>query len=175
MGTRSDIIAERQDGTWARIYCHFDGYLNGVGRTLIEHYNSQERAEAVVQHGDMSVLAEKCDKPEGHSYDTRVAGYSVYYGRDRGEEHTEAKIGKSLAEVWPDGDTGTEYTYVWRMDHEADEFVGGWYVGDADEGSETLVRLEDALAGIVPEPLPNVKAFGGNFVIGKRKPTGSDA
>ncbi len=163
MGTRSDIIVERADGKWARIYCHWDGYLDHNGTILAEHYNTQERAEAVVAPGDMSSLAEKCDKPKGHSYQTPVPGYSVYYGRARGETDVNATIGDSLAAVWPGSDTGTEYTYVWKRD-------GGWFVGDADEGSEPLVPLAQALAG-ENVPKPNVKAFGGNFVIGTRKAT----
>jgi hypothetical protein len=167
MGTRSDIIVERLDGTWKRVYCHWDGYISHNGKMLFEHYNSQERAEAVVAPGDMSSLHEKCDKPEGHSYETKVPGYSVYYGRDRGETDVDGTVGDSLSAVWPDGDTGTEYTYVYMKNPRTD--VREWYVGDADEGSETLVRLEDALSGVTEEPKPNVKAFGGNFVIGTRK------
>lgn len=175
MSTRSDIIVERTDGTWARIYCHYDGYLEHNGQILHDHYNSQDRAEAVVAPGDMSTLAEHCDKPPGHSFDNKVRGYCVYYGRDRGETDVDAEIGDSLAAVWPGSDTGTEYTYVWFAGCVGDDQANtrasnrqGWYVGDADEGSETLVPLADALAG-KDVPKPNVKAFGGNFVIGTRK------
>ncbi len=160
MSTRSDIIVERADGKWARIYCHNDGYLEHNGRLLASYYNSQERAEAVVAPGDMSSLNEQCSRPEGHSFDTPIKPYSVYYGRDLGETDTDATIGDSLAAVWPGSDTGTEYTYVWKRG-------AGWFVGDADQGSETLTPLADALAG-KNVPKPNVKAFGGNFVIGKR-------
>ena len=168
MGTRSDIIVEREDGTWKRIYCHWDGYPSHNGRILYDHYNTQKLAEAVVKPGDMSSLDAKCTKPKGHSYETKVPGYSVYYGRDRGETDVEGTIGDSLSAVWPDSETGTEFTYVWRKDREEDEFVGGWYVGDPDEGSETLKPLKDVLDGTIEEPKTNIKAFGGNFVIGKR-------
>lgn len=153
MSTRSDIIVECTDGTWARIYCHFDGYLEGVGQTLSDHYNSQERAEAVVAPGDMSSLSERCSKPEGHSFDHPVKSYSVYYGRDRGETGVAANVGDSLAAVWPEKDTWTEYTYVWKKDH-------GWLVGNADEGDQTLVPLAIALKGEAV-PKPDVKSpFG---------------
>lgn len=36
-------------------------------------------------HGNISSLAEYCAKPEGHSFATPYEGYTVYYGRDRGE------------------------------------------------------------------------------------------
>lgn len=121
-----------------------------------------ELAEAVVKPGDMSSLDEKCSKPKGHTFDKPVKGYSIYYGRDRGEKNVAGKVGDSLAAVWPGSETGTEYTYVWRQGK-------GWFVGDADEGEQTLQPLADVLAGTAEEPKPNVKAFGGNFVIGTRK------
>jgi hypothetical protein len=164
MGTRSDIIVQHANGIWKRIYCHWDGYLEHNGKLLAAHYNNQERAEAVVKEGDMSSLAEQCTRPKGHTFDTPVKGYCVYYGRDRKEKDVAGKVGASLAEVWPGGDTGTEYTYVWKIN----ETGGAWYVGDADEGQQSLVLLDLALAGVAP-PKPNVKAFGGNFVIGHRK------
>jgi len=170
MGTRSDIIVEHTDGTWKRIYCHWDGYPEHNGKILEEHYNSQELAERVVKPGDLSSLAERCDRPKGHTFDKPVKGYCVYYGRDRGEKDVAGKTGSSLADLWPGSDTGTEYTYVWRRG-------GGWFVGDADNGPQTLRLVADVLSGAAAPPLPNVKAFGGNFVIGRRnapKPSQSD-
>lgn len=145
MSTRSDIIVERGDGTWKRVYCHFDGYLEGVGATLFAHYNSQERAEALVEPGDMSILAAKCTKPAGHSYETPVVGYTVYYGRDRGESEAIGTVAPDLEGAWPKKDSWTEYTYVWKFQH-------GWFVGAADDGPPSLVRLEAALSGEDPEP-----------------------
>lgn len=169
MSTRSDIIVEQADGTWKRIYCHWDGYPSHNGQILFKHYNSAKLAEAVVKHGDMSSLAPKCSKPKGHSFDNRKPGYSVYYGRDRDMTGREGHVGTCLADVWPDNNTGTEYTYVFMRDRPDDDFLGGWFVGDADEGQQSLVRLSDVLSGQIAEPTPNIKAFGGNFVIGTRK------
>lgn len=160
MSTRSDIIVNRADGKWARIYCHWDGYLEGNGQLLFDHYNSLEKAEALVEPGDMSSLAPRCDKPDGHSYDNKIDGYTVYYGRDRGEDNVAPAVGDSLMEVWPGSDTGTEFTYVFAKNE--------WYVGDPDEGSQTLVKLGDALSGKIDAPKTAIKAFGGNFVIGHR-------
>ena len=159
MGTRSDIIVEHADGHWSRIYCHWDGYLEHNGRILAEHYNTQQKAEALVEHGDLSSLAPDCSKPAGHSYDTPVKGYCVYYGRDRGEDDTEAKTGLTLDSVWPEPDTWTEYTYVWR-------FQQGWSVASADSApTDRMTPLIDALAGI-DVPKPDIKAPWG--VIGHR-------
>jgi hypothetical protein len=154
MGTRSDIIVHRADGKWHRVYCHWDGYLSHNGRILFDHYTSQKQVEKLVSHGDMSSLAEKCTKPKGHSFDKCKEGYTVYYGRDRGEENAAGKVGDSLAEVWPEADTWTEFTYVWTEDK--------WWVADPDEGTQTLIDLGDALSG-KRTVCPHIKAFGMTF------------
>lgn len=160
MSTRSDIIVHRADDQWVRIYCHWDGYLEGVGKTLHEHYDSQERAEELVSQGDISSLGPRCDKPEGHSFGSPAEGCTVYYGRDRGETETMGKVGPSLQTVWPPAPTWTEFTYVWDY--------GQWWVGDPDEGTQTLVPLKDALEGKRPVT-PHVKwPFVGT--IGRHKP-----
>ena len=74
--------------------------VEGVGKTLFEHYNSQDLAEAVVVPGDMSSLNEKCDKPEGHSYDKPAKGYTIYYGRDRGETDVDGHETQPARVAW---------------------------------------------------------------------------
>jgi|SRR6185437_7184753 len=160
MGTRSDIIVEHSDGNWKRIYCHWDGYLDHNGTILFEHYNSQELAEKVVAPGNMSSLGKSCDKPEGHTFDNPVKGYTVYYSRDRNEDHGEGEIGAALDDVWPPEDTWTEFTYVWKKDE------GCWFVGDPDEGQQTLKPLADVLNGKEDKPKTAIKTPWG--VIGKR-------
>lgn len=156
MSTRSDIIVHLKSGKWHRIYCHYDGYIDHNGKILAKSYRTQTMAEKLVKEGDLSSLADRCNKPKGHSFDRRVEGYCVYYGRDRGEKDVAGKIGDSLAEVWPEKDSWTEFTYVWDEGH--------WFVGDPDKGSQDLVPLRDALDRKV-RITPDVKAFG--MVIGK--------
>lgn len=161
MGTRSDIIVKLADGNFTRVYCHWDGHPETNGRTLIEHHNSQQLAERIVAPGDLSALREKSGgtkKIRGHTFDKPKSDYSIYYGRDRGEKGTERKVFDNLSAAWPGDDCGTEYTYVWNGET--------WLVGDPDEGTQSLVPLADVLAGKVTIHSA-VKAFGGNFVIGK--------
>lgn len=160
MGTRSDIIVHRADGKWARIYCHWDGYLEHNGRLLHEHYGSPEQAEALVALGDLSSLGPEIG--EKHAFDWRMSpakgrkGKKLYecpdhpdhrrfermctaYGRDRGESDVEADIFDTLEAAWPPPETWTEFTYVFTD--------GGWWVGDPDEGARSLIDLGDALKG----------------------------
>lgn len=165
MGTRSDIIVQKSDGTWKRIYCHWDGYLSHNGKILFENYTSQKEVEALVENGDMSSLGEKCSKPEGHTFDNPVKGYCVYYGRDRGEKDCDGTVGETIHAVWPEADSWTEFTYIWVMDQ--DGKGGKWWVGNPDEGTQSIIDLGDALTGKKPIT-PLIKAFG--MVIGQHSP-----
>ena len=52
MSTRS-LISVAKNGVIFSSYCHFDGYLTGIGKDLAENYASQEAAEKLVMGGDM--------------------------------------------------------------------------------------------------------------------------
>lgn len=92
MSTRSSITVKHSDGKYHSVYCHLDGHPSHHTKILRENYNSQELAEKLVSYGYMSVLAESCEKPEGHSYENQIEGYTVYYGRDRGEDNVDTLI-----------------------------------------------------------------------------------
>ena len=113
MATRSNISV-KVGNEYRTVYCHFDGYLSGVGKTLLNHYNSQELAEELVKEGNMSCLDKKCSCPDGHSFGNRIKGYTVYYGRDRGEEGTEYKVSEERPKITE------EYLYVFED--------GKWFV-----------------------------------------------
>ena len=46
-----------------QIYCHWDGYPDGVGASLQSSYNSYEKALALILGGDVSVVDEKYTCP----------------------------------------------------------------------------------------------------------------
>lgn len=46
-----------------QIYCHWDGYPEGVGATLQSEYSSYEEALALILGGDLSTLDESCSCP----------------------------------------------------------------------------------------------------------------
>lgn len=56
MATRSTIGVLQSNGSVRSVYCHWDGYLNGVGAVLKKHYTTLEQANALVAGGDMSSL-----------------------------------------------------------------------------------------------------------------------
>lgn len=84
------FIGIRENNSITYIYNHSDGYVEYLGRMLLEHYNSEEKAKALVELGDVSVVKEKLAPAEGtvhgFDYDKRQESVSVFYGRDRGED-----------------------------------------------------------------------------------------
>lgn len=56
MSTRSRIAFDFGNGNVDSIYCHYDGYPDGVGSILYFYYNDAERARVLCQCGNISVL-----------------------------------------------------------------------------------------------------------------------
>lgn len=59
-------------------------------------------------------MVKKCSCPDGYSFENRIEGYTVFYGRDRGEEETEYKVSEERPTVTE------EYLYVFED--------GKWFV-----------------------------------------------
>lgn len=56
MGTRSRIGLALGPDQIISAYCHYDGYISGVGRDLMEHYTTRESVSELINGGDMSSL-----------------------------------------------------------------------------------------------------------------------
>jgi hypothetical protein len=148
MGTRSRIGVMHGDKVKS-IYCHWDGYLEGVGATLLKHYDSA-KANHIVALGDMSSL--QADIGEKHAFskhdvpniEVRVHNdeWCTFYGRDRGEKGVEFKVAQTFDEFMEQCDNcGAEYYYIMKDNV--------WYAGTTYENmhplSKTLTVLADAL------------------------------
>lgn len=89
MSTRSTITIKRKDGTSTSIYCHSDGYIEGVGIILQLAYNTAEKVEELLKLGDLSSIGYYTEpNPENgeHNFENRQDGVCCAYHRDRGEE-----------------------------------------------------------------------------------------
>jgi hypothetical protein len=107
MATQSTISVKTKDGIKS-IYCHWNGYPHHQMPLLTKSYNTQEQAEALVELGNLSLLAPSIEKPNGHTFDTPVKGFTIAYGRDLGEVKQEAKIYKKMMFV-----PKQAYNYLW--------------------------------------------------------------
>jgi len=94
MSTRSRIAIKTETG-YRSIYCHWDGYPTGVGKTLMDYWNTPERIHALMDLGDLSQLGDSIQTAEPYS--------------SRGD-YLPAVETKSLSGL------EEEYTYVYRPD-----------------------------------------------------------
>ena len=62
MGTSSMIGFIKEDGSVVSTYCHYDGYVDGVGETLYKYYQSSEAAEKLASVGYLSSLSHDLDE-----------------------------------------------------------------------------------------------------------------
>jgi hypothetical protein len=120
MGTRSCIGIQKENEQVDWVYCHWDGYPDGVGKTLFDCYNDPEITEFLIQQGSMSSLHETIEECEFH-----------YRSKDKYPD-----IGHSISTqgyLNDAVDIGAEYIYLLRKD--------GWvyYTG----GSSGETKLSD--------------------------------
>ena len=134
MGTRSRIGVMHGDKCKS-IYVHWDGYLDGVGKTLFQHYDSA-KANYLVALGDVSSLGKNVEIPEGqlHSFDRPLDGVTTFYGRDRKENGCGFVVDHTFEDFMDRvADCNAEYYYIMKD--------GVWYCGENGE----LVELSKAL------------------------------
>ncbi len=85
------------DGTVRSIYLHHDGYTEAALKTLVESYATPEAVGALLDLGDLDVLAPTTDD-------------CTAFGRDRGEDPERVAAEDHPVASWPD--TGQEYEYL---------------------------------------------------------------
>ena len=102
MSTRSLIGHKNKDGSIIYVYCHYDGYIDGVGLDLKQYSDSEEVLE-MISHGDRS----------------QVNG--PYY-KDRGEEGVQPNTVKSelnyitSEQMYIDAAGWADYLYLFKND-----------------------------------------------------------
>jgi hypothetical protein len=127
MATRSTIAIENNDGTVSQVYCHWDGYLEGVGKTILEHYNTREAVEKLLAGGSISSLGEYVSDDEksfNKKYDDED-DYTVYYTY-RGEDIVIEEF-ESLSD-YEENHQYEEFEYIFTQDNVWSVFFNGdWH------------------------------------------------
>lgn len=135
MGTRSTIALQNIENFYVTsIYCHWDGYLDHVGKLLLTHYNSESRVKELLALGNVSSLGPTLG--EKHDFNIRNEWATTFYGRDRGETEQEAVAYASVEEWLREG--CQEYNYLFVPGY-------GWKVAYRDTENR-LVSLSQAIA-----------------------------
>lgn len=116
MATRCVIGIIRKNGSIECISCHNDGYLQGVGDVLLEHYTDQNKIEHLLKLGDLSALRENIEPIKGvhHSFNYPDDYTTIAYGRDRGDKHTTSVVIENLNQFQKEfNDSWCEYAYLY--------------------------------------------------------------
>ena len=139
MATRSTIAYKTSRGVTA-IYCHWDGYPEGVGRTLHENYQAAYLIGKLVAHGDISSLGSEIGKQ--HDFDARDGEdtWTTFYSRDRGED-APCKEFDTIAD-WMEHYDWSDYYYLWN----GKEWLVSRYKNTDENGYPIFDRVEDVLA-----------------------------
>jgi len=128
MATRSRIGMEFTDEQGTRlvksIYCHWDGYPEGVGQKLQNFFLEREKVEALVALGDISFLEKEIVAKGNHSFDLPEKGVTVAYHRDRGEDYRAPRIDAGVSAFFRSD--FEQYGYVFSEE-------GEWLIGGVEE------------------------------------------
>jgi len=108
MATRS-LIGIKLGDIVKTIYCHWDGYPEGAGQTLLDHYSTPTAIFDLLELGDLSILAETPAK-------------CTAYHRDRNEPYgmVEARDIDPNELMSVGNDYGVNYVYVYNDENEWD-------------------------------------------------------
>ena len=108
MATRSFIGKVQEDGTIKALYCHYDGYPEGVGLKLVNHFKDEETEELL----------------NGKDIRSLEIG-----GGDEFDDGQEARTFKTIAEyVNTASDSWAQYVYLYQN--------GVWSCYSANTGME---------------------------------------
>lgn len=86
MSTHSFIGYETDSGKIVGVYCHYDGFLDGVGHVLKKYYTDPAKIRALVELGSLSSLGAKLGEKHAFDDDVYEKEWTKAYHRDRGEE-----------------------------------------------------------------------------------------
>jgi len=140
MSTRSTIAVKLNTGKILASYVHYDGYLEGVGKTLLGFYNDANKSEALIRLGDLSSVGERLapNDNESHSFDWPAQGVTVAYYRDRGEDGVDSIDFDSIGEwvTFFSEHADAEYFYIYINDD--------WHIVDSTGALSNLeAELDD--------------------------------
>lgn len=104
MATRSFIaLYDNEAETYTSIYCHWDGYPQGVGATLRDNYAERSSVETLLKFGDISSLRDTLAETQDEAY------------KLRGDENVDAKSFRFLTDLVDSyRSMWCEYGYIFR-------------------------------------------------------------
>mgnify|MGYP006288640373 CR=1 FL=1 len=112
MATRARIGLMLDDGSVISCYSHWDNYPEGAGKILTTEYDTREKAEELIDGGDISSLRTNRDWNGVETESARVLYYS-----ERGEEGTEPQHSDTLGDfICTTRECWGEFAYVFDLE-----------------------------------------------------------
>ena len=89
MSTSCRIVLKTDDEKYESIYCNWDGYPDGVGKTLLMYYKDLKKIKELISLGDINHLRSEI----GHKQDFEnpIEEWTLVYHRDQGESWEDVK------------------------------------------------------------------------------------
>jgi hypothetical protein len=107
MATRGRIGIQLKNGSILSVYSHWDNYPEWAGKKLKEHFNTREKAAALIDGGDISSLWTDKD------WDGKEQEYGTLYYEGRGDVDTEPNLDNSFqAFIGSVNDSWCDYAYL---------------------------------------------------------------
>jgi|APSaa5957512535_1039671.scaffolds.fasta_scaffold185203_3 hypothetical protein len=92
MSTRSYIAKKQPDETFKAVYCHFDGYPEGVGQTLVDSFTDENKVDKLLKLGSLSYLRDDIETQNNfktfpiRGNEIELKDVTMAYHRDRGDD-----------------------------------------------------------------------------------------
>lgn len=116
MSTRCRIGIDKGDGVIRSIYCHFDGYPEGVGAVLRDHYRLVSKADKLIRLGDISCLGSEpvsCPEFWENEGSLSLTDITMAYKDRPGEKNFRPRTCEGYDKFFElCYDTGIDYAYI---------------------------------------------------------------
>ena len=107
MATRGRIGIQLKNGSILSVYSHWDNYPEWAGKKLKEHFNTREKAAALIDGGDISSLWTDKD------WDGKEQEFGTLYYEGRGDVDVEPNFDDSFqAFISSVNDSWCDYAYL---------------------------------------------------------------
>lgn len=124
MATRSTIALEFADGTVQQVYCHFDGYLSGIGAQLASDYMDPFKLRDLINSGDMSSIGSPYSERGEVCPASKYKDYNRYLADGQREEYDYILRNVNCVATWFVSDHGDDFVLLTEaFDKEAETEV----------------------------------------------------
>lgn len=116
MGTRARIGIQLNGNSILSAYHHWDGYPEWLGKVLVEHFNTKERVEELIDGGDMSVCWTDDSFRNSDGKIEKKPEFGPQYYSERGED-CPPRFDEDMFDFISEKENNEEFAYVWTVNN----------------------------------------------------------